>query len=94
MSYINQDPDIAPEDKMMFVPFKGKNVVEITRNAWMVDQAQKEGLSSLITGASEQVAGCWCGDTPGMCVDCREDHVNTMMGKVNIGSGEDADMFR
>lgn len=78
MSYVNQDPDII-------VPFKGKHPVAVTQRAWMETMAE-EGLSLS--------AACWCGDTPGMCVDCCEDSVNMMMGKLNIGSGEDADMFR
>lgn len=78
MSYICQDPDI-------FVPHKGKHVVSLTRRSWFEELAFEEcGLSS----------NCWCGEQPGSCVDCTEDSVNIMMAKVNIGSGEDGDMFR
>lgn len=78
MSYINQDPDII-------VPFKGKEMVAKTRRSWM--EEQYEGLSSM----------CWCGAVPGSCPDCQdcdamqpESHV----GKLHVGSGEDADFFR
>lgn len=81
MSYINQDPDII-------VPFKGKNVVQTTASAWMVRQAAEEGLSSLIAGAAEASAQCWCGCCPGACVDCQE--ADMCKPKINIGSGEDA----
>ena len=71
------------QDPDIIVPFKGKQVVSTTQRSWMEMMDYHQGQ-----------AACWCGDTPGLCVDCREDHVNSMMAKVNIGSGEDADMFR
>ena len=74
MSYTNQDPDII-------VPFKGKHVVETTQQAWLVEQAQKEGLSL-------SNAACWCGCCPGSCVDCQE--ADACAPKINIASGEDA----
>ena len=67
------------QDPDIIVPFKAAHVVGRTRNAWLVDMAN---------------ANCWCGCEPGSCVDCKEDQVNAMMGKMHIGSGEDADMFR
>lgn len=80
MSYVNQDPDITPT---IVVPFKGKHPVAVTARSWMEDMDYHQAD-----------AACWCGDSPGCCVDCKEDSVNMMMGKLNIGSGEDADMFR
>lgn len=74
------------ENKEFVVPFKGKHPVAVTQRAWLEELVRDEGLSL--------DAGCWCGDTPGMCVDCREDQVMSMMGKVNIGSGEDGNAFR
>ena len=81
MSYINQDPDIACDARML-VPFKGKQVVSVTQSAWLVDQAREEGLSSLAA------CSCWCGCCPGSCVDCQE--ADEVKPRINISSGEDA----
>lgn len=61
--------------------FTGKHVVAKTRSMWIVEQAKQE---------------CHvCGDVPNQCDDCLvyAKHCVTE-GKINIGSGEDANAYR
>lgn len=80
MSYVNQDPDL------FVVPFKGHNIVQTSKRSWL------EELSAS--------ASCWCGAEPGSCPDCQDCDMLAQetgvhaAGKINIGSGEDANMFR
>lgn len=45
-------------------------------------------------------AACWCGAIPGSCPDCQDCDMIALetsayhAGKVNVSSGEDADLFR
>lgn len=84
MSYVNQDPDIVADPRLL-VPFKGHNIVQTTKRAWLEDLAQTQ---------------CWCGESPGSCPDCQDCDALAQeigvhsAGKINIGSGEDANMYR
>lgn len=84
MSYVNQDPDIVADARLL-VPFKGKQIVSTTQKAWMEELAQVQ---------------CWCGASPGSCPDCQdcdalaEETSAYHAGKINVSSGEDAQMFR